>query len=168
MQKTCDICLVVFSRNKKESAKQWKQRRFCGYACNGKFNAINLLGRKWKNLRPVSKKVRDAAQRIGRANKKVNPISKTKDYRQVKGMEYYMKKKSNGGSFTHQEWIELKVQFGCKCALCAKPESEVRLTIDHIIPVSKGGRNDIGNLQPLCQSCNSRKSNRLLDIWQGR
>lgn len=61
------------------------------------------------------------------------------------------------GAYTFEEWEALKTATGNKCVACKLPESEVRLTVDHIIPVSKGGSNDIGNLQPLCKSCNSRK-----------
>ena len=35
------------------------------------------------------------------------------------------------------------------------------LHVDHLIPVSKGGTSDLGNLQTLCQDCNLGKSNRL-------
>ena len=35
------------------------------------------------------------------------------------------------------------------------------LHVDHIIPISKGGTSDLGNLQTLCQDCYLGKSNRL-------
>ena len=50
-----------------------------------------------------------------------------------------------------------------KCVLCgATPEidSDVRLHVDHIIPRSKGGSNEMSNLQVLCAECNLGKSNR--------
>lgn len=34
------------------------------------------------------------------------------------------------------------------------------MTIDHILPKSKGGKNDLDNLQPMCSSCNSKKADK--------
>lgn len=42
-----------------------------------------------------------------------------------------------------------------------KDKKEMIFNIDHIIPVSKGGSNDIDNLQITCKDCNSLKSNKL-------
>jgi 5-methylcytosine-specific restriction endonuclease McrA len=50
-----------------------------------------------------------------------------------------------------------------RCAYCFKPLDVV--TIDHFTPISRGGDNDIDNLVPCCQRCNSSKSNNSLIIW---
>jgi 5-methylcytosine-specific restriction endonuclease McrA len=60
------------------------------------------------------------------------------------------------GKIRVSEWIELCEQHNNCCAFCGQ---EVSLTIDHIVPLSKGGANTIDNLQPLCWPCNSRKRN---------
>jgi len=43
------------------------------------------------------------------------------------------------------------------CSYCGKPGPS---TVDHIIPVSKGGTNDISNLTAACADCNSLKHNK--------
>ncbi len=49
-----------------------------------------------------------------------------------------------------------------KCQYCGKCAPDVILHIDHINPVSKGGKNEILNLITACEDCNSGKSDRLL------
>jgi hypothetical protein len=44
---------------------------------------------------------------------------------------------------------------------CLRCNTDERLTVDHIWPVSRGGSDDLENLQTLCQSCNSRKGARV-------
>lgn len=49
-----------------------------------------------------------------------------------------------------------------KCVFCGRSSQQIELQIDHIKPFSKGGSNDIYNLQTLCIDCNQGKSDRIL------
>lgn len=66
-------------------------------------------------------------------------------------------KKLIEGSHSNQEWEELKKVCNYTCLRCQRKEPEIKLTEDHIIPISKRGNNYITNIQPLCKSCNSWK-----------
>lgn len=46
-----------------------------------------------------------------------------------------------------------------KCNFCGSKEN---LTIDHKIPTSKGGANNLKNKQILCARCNQRKADKIL------
>lgn len=65
--------------------------------------------------------------------------------------------------FTTNEWEELCEEYDWACINpnCVTPDSP--LTADHIVPLSRGGWNTIDNIQPLCDSCNSRKGVQTID-----
>ena len=65
------------------------------------------------------------------------------------------------GKHTFAEWELVKKRYNYCCPVCNRCEPEIKLTEDHICPLSKGGSNYIVNIQPLCQSCNSRKGNKI-------
>lgn len=64
------------------------------------------------------------------------------------------------GAFTDEQFAALCEQYDNRCLCCGEIK---KLTVDHIVPLSKGGSNDIDNIQPLCQSCNSKKHTETID-----
>lgn len=47
--------------------------------------------------------------------------------------------------------------------VCLKCGTDKKRTIDHIVPLVKGGGNEFSNLQTLCQRCNSLKGSDIVD-----
>ncbi len=57
-----------------------------------------------------------------------------------------------------QRWVKQ-----CRrCTYCDRPAT----TIDHVVPLVRGGTNHEGNLAPCCRSCNARKGGRMLIEWR--
>ena len=50
-------------------------------------------------------------------------------------------------------------KYNFKCIYCKSTEN---LTIDHILPICRGGTHDFSNLQILCKSCNSKKGSKIV------
>jgi 5-methylcytosine-specific restriction endonuclease McrA len=68
--------------------------------------------------------------------------------------------KGNGGVFTKDEWLEILERYDRKCAKCGSAD---RIEADHVVPISRGGKNIASNIQPLCRICNASKGNRTED-----
>lgn len=53
---------------------------------------------------------------------------------------------------------------GFRCVRCGRGrEDGVKLHVDHIVPVSRGGKSTMDNLQTLCEDCNCGKGNKFLE-----
>ena len=88
--------------------------------------------------------------------------SLTTEYKSFHDRRSSLKRDGISGSHIWGEWQILKAQYDFTCPSCGKREPEIKLTEDHIIPVSRGGSDNIENIQPLCLSCNMRKYTKVI------
>ena len=79
-----------------------------------------------------------------------------------------LKNKNIIHAFTIEEWVEKKGETNGICPFCKTFVGIEKLTLDHIFPVSKaeeGRIYTIDDVQPLCNSCNIRKFNKIGDEY---
>jgi 5-methylcytosine-specific restriction endonuclease McrA len=71
------------------------------------------------------------------------------------------RKRGNGGDVSTQEWLDVLTEFDNRCIYCGvRFSAECPPTMDHMIPVSRGGPHEKANIVPACGSCNSKKGTR--------
>lgn len=67
--------------------------------------------------------------------------------------------KNRARDLRHSRWWQTLIQsascYYCNCKLL--PEE---VTMDHVVPISRGGRSTQGNVVPCCKPCNSHKKNK--------
>ena len=63
-----------------------------------------------------------------------------------------------------EDWQALVRRYRGCCAYCTTPA--VGIQMDHVVPISRGGRHAIGNVLPACRWCNQSKGARLLVEWR--
>lgn len=111
--------------------------------------------RRWREANRA-KRV-EASRRYNKANPvKVNAIKNRRRARIAGG----------SGSYTEAEWQALCEFYDNRCLSCGlkvEDTPEGKLSPDHVIPIAKGGSNDISNIQPLCLSCNLKKHTTIID-----
>jgi 5-methylcytosine-specific restriction protein A len=62
------------------------------------------------------------------------------------------------------QWWKRRLAKGV-CHYCGRPTSPQELTMDHIVPVSRGGKSTRGNVAPCCKECNTAKKQLLPMEW---
>ena len=63
---------------------------------------------------------------------------------------------------TGEQWADILDDYEGMCFVCGSPD---RITLDHLIPLSRGGEHSKRNCRPLCWSCNSSKRDSKLTEW---
>ena len=103
----------------------------------------------------------------GRPSKKYKELtpsdarSPEKEYAKIRKAQ----KQASETHYTLEQWSSLVAEYGRQCLCCLK--SSIKLTADHVIPLSRGGSDGIENIQPLCGRCNPSKGTRIIDYRPG-
>ncbi len=75
------------------------------------------------------------------------------------------REKAKAREMRGSQWWKRKRSAG-RCYYCGKTFKPVDLTMDHLIPIVRGGKSAQGNLVPACKNCNTRKKYLLPSEWE--
>jgi 5-methylcytosine-specific restriction protein A len=62
-------------------------------------------------------------------------------------------------------WWKRRISTG-RCHYCRRQVGAKALTMDHVVPLGRGGTSSRGNVAPSCKDCNNRKKGMLPIEWQ--
>ncbi len=88
-------------------------------------------------------------------------------------MEYFVpeadekelkKERAKAREIRKSQWWKRKCAEGV-CYFCGKKVPPNELTMDHIVPLIRGGKSNRGNIVPACKDCNNRKKHMLPLEW---
>jgi 5-methylcytosine-specific restriction protein A len=75
------------------------------------------------------------------------------------------KEKSKARDLRNSQWWKRRCSKGV-CYYCQQHVPPKELTMDHIVPISRGGRTTKGNVVPACKECNNKKKQLLPMEWE--
>jgi 5-methylcytosine-specific restriction protein A len=75
------------------------------------------------------------------------------------------KEKAKAQQLRKSQWWKRKCAEGI-CYFCKRKVAPKELTIDHIVPIIRGGKSTKGNIVPACKDCNNKKKYLLPIEWE--
>jgi 5-methylcytosine-specific restriction protein A len=88
-----------------------------------------------------------------------------KDYFITVDDTFIKREKAKARELRYSQWWKRKRASGI-CYYCGGKFKTMDLTMDHLIPIVRGGRSVAGNLVPACKECNSKKKYLLPTEWE--
>lgn len=120
----------------------------CGAVLSGNYyrgNRDRVLDR----CATYRKKNREKLAIRGKRYRQENPDKMREHHRNRRA-----RKRDGFGNVSAKEWQNILDRFNSKCAKCGDSED---VTMDHVVPLAKGGKHSADNIQPLCRACNLQK-----------
>jgi len=121
--------------------------------CNERVRNYNQTEHGKQSHRTSSKKYQQTA-----SGKQVHSVSQ-------RNRKYL--KRSNKDGITKKQWEDILRKYNHQCVYCGVNETTLNIlgkyiTMDHVIPLSKGGEHCANNIVPACAVCNSKKCVKLI------
>lgn len=103
---------------------------------------------------------------LGRQHKTCQACSYERRLKRVRAknkIRRYLKRGALGPAHSARDWERMLRRHCGLCAYCGMRKAVHR---DHVIPISRGGRNSVGNILPACQRCNLAKGSMTIAEWK--
>ena len=182
VKRNCKQCSIVYG------ARLDRANHFCSTRCFGMWQSSNVIGIKnpfygrkhSEETKEILRKRTPQKYWLGKSRSKETKekirlalqgessslwkggISAIPGYAAFHSRRRQIRKLNAEGSHTQKEWLILKSKYNFICPSCFLKEPFIKLTEDHIVPLIDGGTDYIENIQPLCQSCNSKKARKVI------
>lgn len=139
----------IINYRKQHKEKMSKKSKL--YYLKNKIRLLNNAKIYYEKIRS-NPKLKSQLNERKRLNYKNNPTRRRLEFRIRES-----RIRANGGTFSKKDWLTLLELHSNKCYYCGSSDN---LTIDHMTPISRGGKNIKENIVPACFSCNFRKRTR--------
>ena len=90
-----------------------------------------------------------------------------KEYSEVDGLDDAEKRteRAKARELRKSRWWQQKTASG-RCYYCAQKVAYRDLSMDHLVPLARGGRSTKNNLVPACKDCNNKKKSMMPLEWE--
>jgi 5-methylcytosine-specific restriction protein A len=78
---------------------------------------------------------------------------------------FVSRQRQKARALRESQWWKRQLARG-QCHYCGRSFSAKALTMDHIVPMSRGGKSTRGNVVPACKACNNKKKYMLPIEWE--
>lgn len=132
----------------------------------------NANAKRWKENKQLGKQRNRESYLKSREKRIAYAIVYQKTHPEIVATTRHKRKAMKAFRITPEDHRRLLLRYRNECAYCRTKlgewgrSSHNSLQWDHIVPLSRGGDDSIGNIVPSCRSCNLSKSSSLLVEWK--
>jgi 5-methylcytosine-specific restriction endonuclease McrA len=149
----CKQCTSVANKKWREGNREYNKERLAKWDRENRDKRVERL-----RVRSMTEEQRQRKNFLMRQWRKNNP-ERTREFDNSKRA----KRRGAEGKFTNAEWKAIVNHFSGRCVYCG---DKGKMTVEHIVPLSRGGRNNIQNIVPACLNCNCSKNSKTVKEWQ--